>query len=115
MKDSQLETLEAMTPGERKLFFAQERVESEEYWLQFMIDTNKQYDIYSTDYINLAKQKMSDYELTGEDTDLELAEQYAELAKSNREIKYSIADIRKQRERVQWAKKKLNQIKTSSG
>jgi hypothetical protein len=63
---AELEYIENLSPLERRLYFRNQVVQMETYWLKFMVENRK-------------------------------------------EMGYKISDIRKQRERVQWAKKKLNQ------
>jgi hypothetical protein len=100
----------AMPEAERKVFLQQEVVASEEKWLQRMIDSNRSDDDMIAYFSSQAYKYVKEYESSKDEMHIELAEAYTETAQSVADNKYKISQIRKQRERVQWEKTKLNQM-----
>lgn len=104
-----------MSKEDRAIYWQEDRVREEEHRLQWMIDQNKSDDEFIAWCVAKAKQYVNDYETFGEEEKwIKPAEEYTELAKAYKQNKYSIAEIRKQRERIQWEKRKLNQIRKQS-
>ena len=93
---------------ERLRFLQEERIGEEEQYLEWMIDSNKGDDEAIVALTNEARSIISSYEMLQEESLLNRAELVAEFARSIKDNKFTIRDIRRQRERVQWEKKKLN-------
>lgn len=87
------------------------RVRLAEDWLAYMIDSND-------DLLSLSKElalKSADcmlwYKEDKAENHLKTAEMYALMAENLKQSRFTIGEIRKQRERVQWEKKILSQMK----
>lgn len=100
----------AMPEPERRYFLQEERVKEEERYLQWMIDCNKDDDADVVEFTHRARAAVIDYEMLHDESVLDIAEAWTTLAQSTKANKFTIKDIRKQRERVQWEKKKLSQM-----
>jgi hypothetical protein len=96
-----------MPVDERRIFLQEERVKEEEAHLQWMINSNHSDDEFIAMAVQKSKTALIDYEMFKTDVTLEIAELWAEIARGTKLNRFTIADIRKQRERVQWEKKKL--------
>ena len=96
-----------MPEPERKVFLQEERIKQEESYLQEMINQNYSDDDFITMAIHKTKSALIDYDIFKDTTLLEAAELWAAIAQSTKAKRFTIADIRKQRERIQWEKKKL--------
>lgn len=79
----------------------------EENWLQFMIDCNQRDDQFIAEFKAKAKDGLWWFNQDGDESHLKRAEVYTEFAQNLKDGKYTIAEIRKQRENVQWAKKQI--------
>ena len=102
-----------MPKPERMVFLQDEKVKEEEDWLDWMITSNKNDDIIIENYANTARELIQDHEMYELDT-LDRAEQYMDIVRSTKELRYSIADIRKQREKIQWERRILTELNTYS-
>lgn len=111
MAKTELAIIEAMTPEERELFFAEQALSTEQAWLEFMIDSMRQDDEYVEFFTDMAKQYYWHHEQYGDDLSLERAEQYIRMAKETKQHRYKLIDISNQRRRVQWQRTKLARIK----
>jgi hypothetical protein len=100
----------AMPLPERRYFLQEERVKEEERYLQWMIDCNHNDDVDVEEFTHRARSAVVDYEMLHDEKVLDIAEAWTTLAQSTKANKFTIKDIRKQRERVQWEKKKLSQM-----
>lgn len=99
-----------MTPEEKAIFFQEQRVADEEHRLQYILDDMQRDDNFIHYCTKKAKEYLEHYEESSDDKYLETAEQWAELAKLSKQHRQSVSDIRKQREVIQWQRKKLNQM-----
>lgn len=99
---------------ERRAYFEEAWVKEEESRLQWMIDSNKRDDELVEWLTSRARYYVELYGDSGDDKHLEAAEDYADMARLTKESRYSIGDIRKQRERIQWQRRRLNQAKLST-
>lgn len=102
---SELEILKAM-PDRGKLFLAKQALKAEEQWLAYMVECNKEDDAIIEQFVQSARNCVEE----DEDT----AETYMQLAKEIKASRYPIADIRKQRERIQCHRKRVTKLSTSS-
>ena len=102
-----------MTPQEKQLHYAQQAVTQEEHQLQRMIDQNKRDDEFIRHATLQARRCMIDYNALNDDESLAQAELWAEIAKGTKANKYTLADIRKQRERIWQKKNKLRTVQQS--
>ena len=100
----------ALPEPERRYFLQEERVKEEERYLQWMINCNRDDDDSVVEFTHRARSAVLDYEMLHDESVLDIAEAWTTLAQSTKANKFTIKDIRKQRERVQWEKKKLNQM-----
>lgn len=100
----------AMPADDRQYFLQEEKVKEEETYLQWMISCNRRDDNAMTEFTHRARSAVSDYEMLNEESLLDKAEAWTTLVSSTKANKFTIKDIRKQRERVQWQKKKLKQM-----
>ena len=100
----------ALPEPERRYFLQEERVKEEERYLQWMINCNRDDDDSVVEFTHRARSAVLDYEMLHDESLLAIAEAWTSLAQSTKANKFTIKDIRKQRERVQWEKKKLNQM-----
>ena len=103
-----------MSPEEKAIFYQEKRVAEEEHRLQYILDDMQHDDNFIRYCSQKAKMYVEFYEETSEDNYLETAEQWADTAKLSKQHRYNISDIRKQREVIQWQKKKLNQMTSPS-
>lgn len=94
--------LEDMDLQERQVFLQESHIQQQEAELQSMVDQNKQDLALAAEFSQQAKVFVE-----GDESELAQAELCAELATLTKRKRYSIGDIRKQRETVQWEKKKL--------
>ncbi len=105
-----------MPEDERKVFLQEERVKEEQRHLDWMIEQQQVDDEFYRTAIRNAKGNVQDYNMYKDMPDadklLRNAELWHEIAISTKENRYTIQDTRKQRERVQWEKKKLTQLQT---
>lgn len=105
-----------MPEDERKVFLQEERVKEEQRHLDWMIEQQQVDDEFYRTAIRNAKGNVQDYNMYKDMPDadklLHNAKLWHEIAISTKENRYTIQDIRKQRERVQWEKKKLTQLQT---
>ena len=105
-----------LTPEERVIFYQEERVTQEEHRLQYMIEENQRDEAFAQRFIRDAELYMDNYTTLGEPGEetsegwLQTAELCAEIAKGTRANRYTMGDIRKQREKVQWERRKLNKM-----
>lgn len=81
-------------------------------WLNNMIRQNKQDDASIAEMVAEAQNCVWWYEQDNDEDHLRKAEAYNTMAQSFRDNKYTIKQIREQRERVQWLRKIVR--KTSS-
>ena len=100
----------AMPEPERKVFFQQERVHDEEHHLELMVESNKLDEEYISEVTRRAQTAVADYELHHDESLLTEAELWADMALHVRQTRYTIANIRKQREIIQCQKKKLKMM-----
>lgn len=107
---AQMQIEMAMPELERKHFIQEQRVAEEQYRLDWMVHSNKQDDDRVQWFSHMAREYVTRYEEDEDDKHLVAAEQYTEMAKLTKEMRFTIGDIRKQRERVQWQRRKLNQM-----
>ena len=82
--------------------YEQAVVDNEEGILRDMITSNSQASHTIKLFASYARQHVAD-------DNIELAQKYIETIKLIKGQRYSIADIRKQREKIQWEKKSLKQ------
>lgn len=87
-------------------------IKQEEDWLKYMIDQNKRDDASVAEMVAEAQNCVWWYEQDGDEDHLRKAEAFQTMAKSFKDHKFTIGEIRKQRERVQWLRKIVR--KTSS-
>lgn len=87
--------------------FQAEIVQSEEAWFTAMLGLNESYDELVKLSVAKSMGYLKDYEMFGFDEFLKKSEDWAEFAKTIKKDKFSIKEIREQRERVQWQKKML--------
>lgn len=106
----------ALPEDERKVFLQEERVREEERYLAWMLEQIKVDDEFYAKAIHSAKGYVQDYNMYKDMPDAEQllknAELWHEVAVGTKENRFTIKDIRKQREKVQWEKKKLTQLQT---
>lgn len=81
-----------------------ELIKMEEDWLRYMIDQVARDDDSIAECLQKAQDCIWWYEQDGDESHLSKAEAYTTLAKSFKDNKYTIKQIREQRERVQWVK-----------
>lgn len=103
----ELDILESMDPADRRLSLHQLWVNEEESYLRWMINSNKRDDEMVADLTRRAKQLVTDYHTYGDEASLQKAEVYTELAASFKQNRFTIQNIRQQRERVQWVRNRL--------
>ena len=96
-----------MPEDERAYFLQEERVTEEQQTLAQMVHSNKECDEMVAWYRQAAAKRLWAYSQYGGDDNLEAAELYTAAAKNIRRDKYTIAAIRKQRERIWQERKKL--------
>lgn len=96
-----------MPEPERKVFLQEERVKDEQRHLEWMIECNKTDDQFIELCKHKARSAVLDYNMLKEESSLEVAELWMETANNTKEGKHTLQDIRKQRERVQWERRKL--------
>lgn len=107
---AQLAILKAMTPLERKHHFQSEVLQMEESQLETMIKSLKETDEQVEFFTRKAKSAYSDYEQYNDESRLEIAEQYVELAQEIKDSRYKLIEIREQRERIQCQRKLVSEI-----
>ena len=119
MDDSYLQILNDMEEGERKLFLQNDDVVNSKRWLEQMLATNQQLEDHAKHFYKLAQQSVMDYQMfkgdPGSEKLLERAEFYKDLALNLASSKYSIKDIRKQREQIQWEVRRMNSLEKTIG
>lgn len=112
---SELQFVMAMEPGERKLFYQEQRVDEEERYLHWMIQSNKTDDEFIATATSKAKALMQNIQMYGhEDSWLEQAELWTEIAHGTKANKFTLKDIRKQRERIWEQKRKLKTMQQNA-
>lgn len=109
-----MEILMALPKGERQYFIQQERVTEAENYLEWMINQRQQDADFVKQAVQKAQQAVNNYELYNDITALQHAELWSEIAQGTTNNMFTIANVRKQRERVQWEKRKLKQMKKPS-
>lgn len=109
-----MEILMALPKGERQYFIQQERVTEAENYLEWMINQRQQDADFVKQAVQKAQQSLNNYELYNDITALQHAELWADIAQGTTNNMFTIANIRKQRERVQWEKTKLKQMRKPS-
>jgi hypothetical protein len=107
---AELGILEAMTPDQRQLYFQTEKLQSEESWLKFLIDSLRETDEQVAFFSQQAKAAIWDYEQLDIESALTRAESYVALAETAKQHRYKLSDIREQRARVQCQRKIVNQM-----
>lgn len=101
----------SLPEDERRVYLQEERVADEEQYLSQMIESNRESDDLIRYATRKARSLVLDYEELNDKPMLEHAEQLAEFAELVKADKYTIGDIRKQRERIQWQKMKLASLR----
>lgn len=90
-----------------RLAYFEYRLEEEQRWLEFMIDSNRRDDETAAMCVQEARDAVWLYQQDSDESHLVTAEAFEELARNLKENKYTIGDIRKQREKIQCQKKEL--------
>jgi hypothetical protein len=103
-----------MPEPERKVFLQAERVKQEEHYLQWMIESNKVDDSWVSMALHRSKQAVADYELYKDEAVLETAELWVQIAQDTKEHKFTLTDIRKQRELIWQEKRKLKTMQQNA-
>lgn len=99
-------------PKPQRLYQLQlDKIREEESYLKQLISWNKEDSQQIKHFTNLARQAVADFQLYKDVKYLEYADSCLEVAKSLKKERYSVAEIRLQRERVQWEKQKLKEMK----
>jgi hypothetical protein len=93
-----------------KLDLWREALHSEELWLEELIESMQETDEEVREFTHKAKLAMLNYEELGDEVSLGHAEAYAKLALATKERRVTLTEVRKQRERVQWYRRKVNQL-----
>jgi hypothetical protein len=106
------EIIMAQPEAERHLFLQEHWLSQEDRHLNALIAYNQVDEENIAWFRKMAEFYVHKYRATKEDSDIEAAEQYMELIKLTKQSKYPLADIRKQRERVQWERRKLAKMKS---
>lgn len=106
-----MEILMALPKGERQYFIQKQRVTDAENYLEWMINQRQQDADFVKQAVQKAQQALNNYELYNDITSLQHAELWSEIAQGTTNNMFTIANIRKQRERVQWEKRQLNQMR----
>lgn len=102
--------LMSLTKEQRQYELQLDKIREEERHLNWMIETNKDSDNLILECTNRARQAIANYELYDDKDSLDSADSWTQVAQGLKGTRFTIADIRKQRERVQWERKKLNQM-----
>ena len=104
----------AMPEPEQSIFLQEEWVKEEEQRLEWMLDCRKRDTRLLEDITARATEHVQQYEKTSDEKHLTAAEEWVGIARSIKETRFTIGDIRKQRERIQWERTKLTKLRGES-
>lgn len=95
----------SMTHDQRMVFWQKEKVREEEQRLQELKESAE-----TSDY--LIREVTERARVAAEQDDFDEAEKMLEYARSFKKHRVTVKDIRKQREKIQWERRRLTQLKS---
>ena len=101
-----LQLLLDMPEEERRLYLLEELANDAEQYLKQMVNSNYDDDDLVQQFVQSALSVLDDNQ--------ELAELYTKAAQLTKSSRFTIADIRKQREKIQWQKRQLAEAKQAT-
>lgn len=112
---AELQLVMDMTPEEKRIHYQEQRVTEAENWLQWMIDSMYKDDEFIAMATKRAKDMMNNIRDFGaEESWLTQAELWTEIAQGTKANKYTLKDIRKQREKIWQEKRKLKTMQQNA-
>jgi hypothetical protein len=110
---TELELLKSLTPEERRLLLHNQKLQSELDWLKSLVDSMTEDNELIKHLSDKARDCLWWYEKDGNEDHLRTAETYAEVIELIKQNRAKVSEVRKQRERVQWQRKRVNSLKKS--
>jgi hypothetical protein len=101
---AELDWLMRMPKQERKRVLTMSKLADEQAYLEYMISNNKHDSDLMSDFAYRAREFVAEGKL-------DEAENCTEIVKLLKGQRFTIGEIRKQREKIQWVKKRLKNIK----
>lgn len=111
MSDSEHAALMSLPDDERRVLLLEQWVKEAEVELEQMIESNKRDDDDIAFMRKQVKLAAVEYVNDGDEAMFRKSKDYSELIVLMRRSRYTIGEIRKQRERVQWRRKQLDKMK----